>query len=220
METLKDPSLFRQKCLIDGAWCDAATAASVPVTNPATQDVIGHVPDISGEETRRAIKAAQTALALWKAKTHAERAALLEAWYRLMVENEQDLAMILTIEQGKPLAEALGEIRYGASFVKWFAEEARRIGGTTIPSPTPDRRIIVLKEAVGVCAVITPWNFPNAMITRKVAPALAATAQWWSSRRSSPLFRLWRSAYWLNARAFLQASSTLSPVCPQKLAVS
>ncbi|RWY79955.1 NAD-dependent succinate-semialdehyde dehydrogenase [Rhizobium leguminosarum] len=174
METLKDPSLFRQKCLIDGAWCDAASAASVAVTNPATLDVIGHVPDISGEETRKAIRAAQTALAPWKAKTHGERAAVLEAWYRLMVENEPDLAMILTIEQGKPLAEALGEIRYGASFVKWFAEEARRIGGTTIPSPTPDRRIIVLKEAVGVCAVITPWNFPNAMITRKVAPALAA----------------------------------------------
>ncbi|MGR9235204.1 succinate-semialdehyde dehydrogenase/glutarate-semialdehyde dehydrogenase [Rhizobium leguminosarum] len=174
METLKDPSLFRQNCLIDGAWCDAASAATVPVTNPATQEVIGHVPDISGDETRRAITAAQTALASWKARTNAERAALLEAWYRLIVENEQDLAMILTIEQGKPLAEALGEIRYGASFVKWFAEEARRIGGTTIPSPTPDRRIIVLKEAVGVCAVITPWNFPNAMITRKVAPALAA----------------------------------------------
>ncbi|KQS95605.1 NAD-dependent succinate-semialdehyde dehydrogenase [Rhizobium sp. Leaf386] len=174
MQTLKDPSLFRQQCLINGVWCDAVSAACVAVTNPATQDVIGHVPDLSGEETQTAIKAAQTALAPWKAKTHAQRAALLEEWYRLMVLHEQDLALILTIEQGKPLAEALGEIRYGAAFAKWFAEEARRIGGTTIPSPTPDRRIIVLKEAVGVCAVITPWNFPNAMITRKVAPALAA----------------------------------------------
>ncbi|KQS59494.1 NAD-dependent succinate-semialdehyde dehydrogenase [Rhizobium sp. Leaf371] len=174
MQALKDQSLFRQQCLIDGVWISAASAAAVPVTNPATQDVIGHVPDVSGEETRQAITAAQTALGPWKAKTHAERALLLEAWHRLIVEHEDDLAMMLTIEQGKPLAEAHGEIRYGASFVKWFAEEARRIGGNTIPSPTPDRRIIVLKEPVGVCAIITPWNFPNAMITRKVAPALAA----------------------------------------------
>ena len=110
----------------------------------------------------------------WKEKTHAERGALLERWHGLILENEEDLALMLTLEQGKPLAEARGEIRYGASFVKWFAEEARRIGGSTIPSPTPDRRILVLKEPVGVCAIITPWNFPNAMITRKVAPALAA----------------------------------------------
>ncbi len=107
-------------------------------------------------------------------KTHAERAALLERWFALMIEHEQDLALLLTLEQGKPLNEALGEIRYGASFVKWFAEEARRIDGGSIPSPTAGRRILVLKEAVGVCAIITPWNFPNAMITRKVAPALAA----------------------------------------------
>jgi len=174
MQSLEDPNLFRQQCLINGVWCDAASAACVQVTNPATQEVIGHVPDISADETRRSIAAAQTALAPWKAKTHAERALLLEAWHRLMLEHEQDLAMLLTIEQGKPLAEARGEIRYGASFVKWFAEEARRIGANTIPSPTPGSRIIVLKEAVGVCAIITPWNFPNAMITRKVAPALAA----------------------------------------------
>ena len=174
MDSLKDKSLFQQQCLIAGSWRNAASGASLPVTDPATQHVIGHVPDVSGHETREAIEAAHAAFAPWKAKTHAERAALLEAWHRLMLEHEQDLAMILTIEQGKPLAEAVGEIRYGASFVKWFAEEARRIGGTTIPSPTRDRRIVVLKEAVGVCAIITPWNFPNAMITRKVAPALAA----------------------------------------------
>ncbi|WFS04209.1 NAD-dependent succinate-semialdehyde dehydrogenase [Rhizobium tumorigenes] len=174
MDTLKDNSLFRQQCVIDGIWRNAASGSSVPVTNPATQGTIGHVPDVSGDETREAIAAARAAFAPWKAKTHAARAALLEAWHRLILENEQDLAMILTLEQGKPLAEALGEIRYGASFVKWFAEEARRVGGTTVPSPTADRRIIVLKEAVGVCAIITPWNFPNAMITRKVAPALAA----------------------------------------------
>ncbi len=121
-----------------------------------------------------AIDAAAEAFKLWKKKTHAERAALLERWFALMIEHEQDLALLLTLEQGKPLNEALGEIRYGASFVKWFAEEARRIDGGSIPSPTAGRRILVLKEAVGVCAIITPWNFPNAMITRKVAPALAA----------------------------------------------
>ncbi len=174
MNILKDKGLFREQCLIGGLWRDAASGASVPVTDPATQEVIGQVPDAGGVETRAAIDAARSAFAPWKAKTHAERAALLEAWYRLMLEHERDLALILTLEQGKPLSEALGEIRYGASFVKWFAEEARRIGGSTIPSPTQDRRIIVLKEAVGVCAIITPWNFPNAMITRKVAPALAA----------------------------------------------
>ncbi|MFD1985723.1 NAD-dependent succinate-semialdehyde dehydrogenase [Mesorhizobium newzealandense] len=174
MKELKDKGLFRQQCLIAGAWQDAASGASVDVSDPATQAVIGSVPDVSGAETRSAIKAAQAAFGPWRAKTHAERAALLEAWHGLMIEHVQDLARILTLEQGKPLAEAAGEIRYGASFVKWFAEEARRIGGTTIPSPTPDRRIVVLKEPVGVCAIITPWNFPNAMITRKVAPALAA----------------------------------------------
>ncbi|PZV34720.1 NAD-dependent succinate-semialdehyde dehydrogenase [Mesorhizobium kowhaii] len=174
MKELKDKGLFRQQCLIAGVWQDAASGASVDVIDPATQAVIGSVPDVSGAETRSAIEAAQAAFGPWRAKTHAERAALLEVWHGLMIEHVQDLARILTLEQGKPLAEATGEIRYGASFVKWFAEEARRIGGTTIPSPTPDRRIVVLKEPVGVCAIITPWNFPNAMITRKVAPALAA----------------------------------------------
>jgi succinate-semialdehyde dehydrogenase/glutarate-semialdehyde dehydrogenase len=129
---------------------------------------------MGGGETRTAIDAAAAAFKDWKKRTHAERAALLERWHDLILENEEDLALLLTLEQGKPLSEARGEIRYGASFVKWFAEEARRIGGSTIPSPTSDRRIVVLKEAVGVCAIITPWNFPNAMITRKVAPALAA----------------------------------------------
>jgi succinate-semialdehyde dehydrogenase/glutarate-semialdehyde dehydrogenase len=125
-------------------------------------------------ETRAAIDEAEAAFKSWKARTHAERAAILGRWHDLMLENEEDLAVLLTLEQGKPLAEARAEIRYGASFVKWFAEEARRIGGSTIPSPTADRRILVMKEPVGVCAIITPWNFPNAMITRKVAPALAA----------------------------------------------
>jgi succinate-semialdehyde dehydrogenase/glutarate-semialdehyde dehydrogenase len=171
---LKDKDLLRFQGLIGGEWQDAHSAATVEVMDPANQSAIGTVPDMGEAETRAAIEGAERAFAPWKRKTHAERAALLETWYALMVEHEDDLARILTAEQGKPLAEARGEIRYGAGFVKWFAEEARRIGGTTIPSPTPDRRILVLKEAVGVCGIITPWNFPNAMITRKVAPALAA----------------------------------------------
>jgi succinate-semialdehyde dehydrogenase/glutarate-semialdehyde dehydrogenase len=174
MDGLKDKDLFRQHCLIGGSWLGAASGATVDVIDPATQGVIGTVPDVNGLETRDAIEAAEAAFGPWKKKTHAERAALLEAWHALMLAHLEDLALILTLEQGKPLSESRGEIRYGASFVKWFAEEARRIGGVTIPSPTPDRRIVVLKEPVGVAAIITPWNFPNAMITRKVAPALAA----------------------------------------------
>jgi succinate-semialdehyde dehydrogenase/glutarate-semialdehyde dehydrogenase len=174
MHTLKDPALFRQQGFIGGLWQDAATGAVVDVTNPASLGTLGTVPDMGVEETRAAIDAAARAFKSWKKKTSAERAALLERWFALMSEHEQDLALLLTLEQGKPVGEALGEIRYGASFAKWFAEEARRIDGSTIPSPSSDRRILVLKEAVGVCAIITPWNFPNAMITRKVAPALAA----------------------------------------------
>ncbi|GES41223.1 NAD-dependent succinate-semialdehyde dehydrogenase [Rhizobium dioscoreae] len=174
MLDLKDKQLFRDKGLIDGAWVAAASGAAVDVQDPARQATIGTVPDMGSTETRDAIAAAERAQRGWKRKTNAQRAALLEAWHDLMLENVDDLALILTTEQGKPLDEARGEIRYGASFVKWFAEEARRINGHTIPSPTPDRRIIVLKEPVGVCGIITPWNFPNAMITRKVAPALAA----------------------------------------------
>jgi succinate-semialdehyde dehydrogenase / glutarate-semialdehyde dehydrogenase len=174
MNALKDKTLFRQQALIGGVWQDASTKATVDVVDPASQDVLGTTPDMGSNETRTAIEAAAQAFKSWKARTHAERAALLERWHDLMRQHEQDLALLLTLEQGKPLAEAQAEIRYGASFVKWFAEEARRIGGSTIPSPTADRRILVLKEAVGVCGIITPWNFHNAMITRKVAPALAA----------------------------------------------
>jgi succinate-semialdehyde dehydrogenase / glutarate-semialdehyde dehydrogenase len=174
MQNMKEPGLFRQHALIGGQWTAAASGKSIDVLDPATQSVIGTVPDMGIDETRAAIEAASCAYGPWKRKTHAERAALLEAWHVLMLDHIDDLALILTTEQGKPLEEARGEIRYGASFVKWFAEEARRIEGHTIPSPTPDRRIVVLKEPVGVCGIITPWNFPNAMITRKVAPALAA----------------------------------------------
>jgi succinate-semialdehyde dehydrogenase/glutarate-semialdehyde dehydrogenase len=171
---LKDADLFRQRALIGDVWQHAHSKATVDVVDPASLEVLGTIPDMGRDETRAAIDAAAEAFKGWKARTHAERAALLERWHDLMLENEEDLALLLTLEQGKPLAEARAEIRYGASFVKWFAEEARRIGGSTIPSPTADRRILVLKDAVGVCAIITPWNFPNAMITRKVAPALAA----------------------------------------------
>ncbi|MFS8148229.1 NAD-dependent succinate-semialdehyde dehydrogenase [Rhizobium sp. BR 249] len=174
MQNVKEAGLIRQQALIGGKWIPAASGNSVDVIDPATQAIIGTVPDMGAAETRAAIEAAEAAYGPWKKRTHAERAALLEAWHALMIEHIEDLALILTTEQGKPLDEARGEIRYGASFVKWFAEEARRIGGHTIPSPTPDRRIVVLKEPIGVCGIITPWNFPNAMITRKVAPALAA----------------------------------------------
>ncbi|CAN7702407.1 NAD-dependent succinate-semialdehyde dehydrogenase [Pararhizobium sp. LjRoot238] len=174
MNELKDTSLFREQGLINGEWRGAAAEREIDVIEPATQDVLGTVPDMDGSDTRAAIEAAENAFGSWRRKTHSERATLLEAWHDLMIANIEDLALILTKEQGKPLAEARGEIRYGASFIKWFSEEARRIGGTTIPSPTADRRIVVLKEPVGVSAIITPWNFPNAMITRKVGPALAA----------------------------------------------
>ncbi|MES0029434.1 NAD-dependent succinate-semialdehyde dehydrogenase [Mesorhizobium sp. M0074] len=169
-----DSDLFRQQALIGGVWRDGETKGVVDVIDPASQSVLGTVPAMGENETRAAIAAAAEAFKSWKKKIHAERAGLLERWHDLIRQHEQDLALLLTLEQGKPLAEAVAEIRYGASFVKWFAEEARRIGGSTIPSPTADRRILVLKEPVGVCAIITPWNFPNAMIARKVAPALAA----------------------------------------------
>ena len=169
---LNDSSLFRQQAYVDGKWIDADSGASFEVTNPATGEVIGTVPDLGATETRRAIEAANNAWPAWRAKTASERSTILEKWFSLMMENQQDLAIIMTTEQGKSLAESTGEIAYGASFVKWFAEECKRVYGDTIPTKNPDQRIIVNKEPVGVCAAITPWNFPNAMITRKAAPAL------------------------------------------------
>ncbi len=171
---LKDADLFRQAALIGGDWVQADGGATVDVIDPATGERLGRVPDVTGAQTRLAVEAADRAFGSWRKRPHAERAALLERWFALMNEHAEDLALILTLEQGKPLAESKGEIAYGASFVKWFAEEARRIDGSLIPSPAGDRQIVVMKEPVGVCAVITPWNFPNAMITRKAAPALAA----------------------------------------------
>lgn len=171
---LKDSSLFVQRCYVDGQWRDAPGGATLDVGNPSSGEVIGCVPSFGAAETESAIAAAGAAFPAWRAKTADERAALLWRWHDLMLDNADDLAKIMTLEQGKPLAEAKGEIGYGASFVKWFAEEARRIYGETIPAPAADGRIIVQKQPVGVVAAITPWNFPNAMITRKAAPALAA----------------------------------------------
>ncbi len=171
---LNDPSLFRQACPIADRWIEAEGRASAMVRNPATGEVLGAVPDFGATETEDAIRAAVVAQKLWAKKTAGERAAVLKAWHRLMIENRDDLAMILTLEQGKPLAEAKGEITYGASFIEWFAEEARRINGEIVPGHQPDKRILVLRQPAGVVAAITPWNFPNAMITRKIGPALAA----------------------------------------------
>ena len=171
---LKDPKLFREQCYIDGAWVAADSKKTFSVDNPATGEVIGSVPDMAGAETKRAIEAADKAWPAWRAKTAKERAAILRKWFDLMMASQDDLGLILTTEQGKPLAEAKGEIAYGASFVEWFAEEAKRVYGDVIPQHQPDKRILVLKQPIGVSAMITPWNFPNAMITRKAAPALAA----------------------------------------------
>jgi succinate-semialdehyde dehydrogenase/glutarate-semialdehyde dehydrogenase len=173
-ERLKDSGLFREQAFVGGAWVDAAAGATLAVTDPATGAEIGKVPALGAEETRQAIKASEEAWPAWRARPNSDRGRLLEEWCRLMLQNIDDLSLIMTMEQGKPLAESAGEIRYGAGFIKWFAEEARRLYGNTIPAPTTDRRIIALREPVGVSAAITPWNFPNAMITRKAGPALAA----------------------------------------------
>ncbi|MEE8444660.1 MAG: aldehyde dehydrogenase family protein, partial [Alphaproteobacteria bacterium] len=171
---LKDMSLFRQQCYIDGVWADADDGATIEVTNPATGETLGTVPKMGANETRRAIEAANVAWPAWRAKTAKERSSILRRWSELMLENKDDLGVLMTTEQGKPLAEAMGEAVYGASFFEWFAEEGRRAYGDVIPTHMADRRIVVIKEPVGVCAAITPWNFPSAMITRKAGPALAA----------------------------------------------
>jgi succinate-semialdehyde dehydrogenase/glutarate-semialdehyde dehydrogenase len=171
---LKDPSLFRQQCYVDGAWVNADGGKTIAVTNPATGQKLGTVPNMGAAETRRAIEAANAAWPAWRARTSKERAGILRKWFDLMMANQDDLGKIMTAEQGKPLPEAKGEIAYAASFIEWFAEEGKRIYGDTIPGHQADKRIVVLKEGIGVCAAITPWNFPAAMITRKCGPALAA----------------------------------------------
>ncbi|MBK8157537.1 MAG: NADP-dependent succinate-semialdehyde dehydrogenase [Rhodospirillaceae bacterium] len=171
---IKDQGLFRQQCYINGQWVDADSGKTIEVTNPATNEVIGTIPNMGAAETKRAIEAANAAWGAWRKKTAKERANLLRNWFNLMMAAQEDLAIILTAEQGKPLAEAKGEIAYGASYIEWFAEEAKRIYGDIIPPHQGDKRIVVTKEPVGVVAAITPWNFPNAMGTRKAAPAMAA----------------------------------------------
>ncbi|MEP6656808.1 MAG: NAD-dependent succinate-semialdehyde dehydrogenase [Betaproteobacteria bacterium] len=172
--SLKDPSLLRQQAYINGQWVDADNGATIDVSDPATGRQIGTAPDMGAAETRRAIEAADAASPAWRKKTAKERSVILRKWYDLMMANLDDLALILTTEQGKPLSEAKGEVTIGAAYIEWFAEEARRIYGDTIPTFATDRRLLVIKQPVGVCAAITPWNFPSSMITRKVAPALAA----------------------------------------------
>ncbi len=172
MLALKDPSLFKQQCYLNGQWIDGAE--HIPVTNPATGEVLGQIPHLGREHAAQAISDANTAWPVWRKKTAKERANILRKWFELMLENADDLALIMTSEQGKPLAEARGEILYAASFIEWFAEEGKRVYGDTIPTHAMDKRIMVTKEPIGVCVAITPWNFPAAMITRKAGPALAA----------------------------------------------
>ncbi len=174
MLQLKDPSLLRQQAYINGVWCDADDGKTLAVSNPATGEQIGVIAYMGALETKRAIEAAHAAWPAWRKKTAKERASILRKWSDLMLANVEDLGLIMTSEQGKPLPEAKGEVAYAASFLEWFGEEAKRICGDVMQSPWADKRSVILKEPIGVCAAITPWNFPSAMITRKVGPALAA----------------------------------------------
>jgi succinate-semialdehyde dehydrogenase/glutarate-semialdehyde dehydrogenase len=174
MLTLKDPSLLKQLCYLNGQWLSADSGAVIDVTNPATGSKLGTIPRMGAVETRRAIDSANRALPAWRSRTAKERSTVLRRWFELIIANQADLAVIMTAEQGKPLAESKGEIAYAASFIEWFAEEGKRVYGDTIPGHSADKRIVVIKEPIGVCAAITPWNFPAAMITRKAGPALAA----------------------------------------------
>jgi succinate-semialdehyde dehydrogenase / glutarate-semialdehyde dehydrogenase len=171
---LKDPTLQRERCFIDGGWCAADSGATLDVTNPATSKKLGSIPNMGAAETRRAIAAAAASLPAWRARTAKERAVIMRRWFDLMTENQEDLATLMTAEQGKPLAESKTEVLYAASFIEWFGEEAKRLYGDIIPGHQGDKRIMVLRQPVGVVAAITPWNFPSAMITRKAGPALAA----------------------------------------------
>ncbi len=215
---LNDPELLREALPIAGKWIESSDDL-LTVKNPSNGEIIGRLPKIGAQEVEDAIAAAATAQKKWAKRTAKERSQILRRWFELMMEHQDDLGAILTLEQGKPLAEAKGEIAYGASFIEWFAEEARRVYGDLIPAHRTDSRIMVMKQPVGVVAAITPWNFPNAMITRKAGPALAAGCAWCSSllrKRHSPplLWRCWRNApdclwscsLWL--RALLKPSVT------------
>ena len=203
----KDRKLLKDKCYVAGEWIGGSTTISV--TNPVDDSVIGHVPKLGAIETRNAIEAAEKAQKLWAKKTAKERAALLRKWFDLMMENQEDLARIMTAEQGKPLAESRGEIAYGASFIEFFAEEGKRIYGETIPSPWPTSRMVVIKQPLGVVAAITPWNFPNAMITRKAGPALAAGCAFVCKPATETPLSALAIAELASAPAFRPASSRL-----------
>src|SRR5450432_3592256 len=172
--TLSDPALFREACYIDGAWVGAGANGAIDVDNPATGEIIGKVPRLGKTETRAAIDAASRAFPSWRRKTAKERAVVMRRWFDLMMANQEDLAQLMTAEQGKPIGESRGEVAYAAAFLEWFGEEAKRIYGDTIPQHQADKRIVVIKQPIGVVACITPWNFPLAMITRKAGPALGA----------------------------------------------
>lgn len=171
---IENRKLFKQHAFINGQWVDSTDHQRLAVYNPANNELIGHVPLLTAKQTQDAILCAQSAWEKWQKRPAKDRSSILRKWFELIIDNQEDLASIMTTEQGKPINEARGEILYGASFVEWFAEEAKRVYGDTIPAPSNDKRIIVIKQAIGVVAAITPWNFPNAMITRKCAPALAA----------------------------------------------
>ena len=174
IDQLNDEALYRTKSFINGLWVDADDGATIEVTNPVNGDVLARVAKVGASETRTAIKAAASAMSVWRAVPAKVRSNILRDWFNLIMAHQEDLARIMTLEQGKIIAESRGEVAYGASYIEWFAEQAKRIDGDVIPGPSPDKRIVCIKQPVGVCAAITPWNFPNAMITRKAAPALAA----------------------------------------------
>jgi succinate-semialdehyde dehydrogenase/glutarate-semialdehyde dehydrogenase len=218
MIALKDPSLLCQQAFINGEFCDADDGRTVTVTNPADGTVLGTVPDMGAKGAARAIAAADAAWSGWKVRPAKARAAVLRAWYDLILANADDLAMLMTLEQGKPLREAQGEIIYAASFVEWFAEEAKRVDGDVLQSPWTDRRILVTKEPIGVCAAITPWNFPAAMVTRKVGPALAAGCPVVLKPAEATPFLHWRWHCWQSGRDCRPDCSTSSPVTRAPLA--
>jgi Aldehyde dehydrogenase family len=218
---LRDPALFRQSCYVDGAWIGAKSGVTIAVDNPATGETLGTVPKCGAAETRDAIAAAKRAFPAWRDRTAKERAAVMRKWFELMLANQEDLARLMTTEQGKPLVESKGEVAYAAAFLEWFGEEAKRVYGDTIPGHQADKRIVVIKQAVGVAACITPWNFPLAMITRKAGPPPSPRdAPSCSSRHLRHRSRRWPSPSSANARVFRKACSTSSPARHPKSAAS
>jgi succinate-semialdehyde dehydrogenase / glutarate-semialdehyde dehydrogenase len=206
--------LLRSQCFVDGKWIGDADTRRINVVDPSSGALIGSVPALGGKETAAVIQAAHRAWPAWRAMTAKERARLLRRWYDLLVANHQDLAIIMTMEQGKPLAEAAEEVLHGASYIEWYAEEAKRVYGDTIPMGQQGKRIIVLKEPVGVCAAITPWNFPSSMIARKAAPPWPPVVRWWSSRPARPLSPPWPWLFSPRRPAYLPGSLTWSPDRP------